>query len=89
MSWQHRPYEELRAPIEQRGGSMVHARKGYQWGAWIVTLDGKTGTFLSNGRGYPDLDRLYKPKVANPQHYTDYSNDLVPGAIEKLVAMLK
>jgi hypothetical protein len=89
MSWQHRPYEELRAPIEQLGGSMVHARKGYQWGAWIVTLDGKIGTFLSNGRGYPDLDRLYEPKVANPQHYTDYSNDLVPGAIQKLVAMLK
>ncbi len=89
MSGQHRPYEELRAPIEQRGGTMVHVREGYQWGAWIVTVDGKTGTFLSNGRGYPDLDRLYKPQVANPQHYTDYSNDLVPGAIQTLVGMLK
>jgi hypothetical protein len=89
MSGQHRPYEELRAPIEQRGGSMVHVREGHQWGAWVITLDGKTGTFLSNGRGYPDLDRLYRPKVSDPQHYTDYSNDLVPGAIEKLISLLK
>jgi hypothetical protein len=68
---------------------MVHVREGHQWGAWIVTLDGKSGTFLSNGSGYPDLDRLYKPKVDNPQHYRDYSNELVTGAIEKFIRMLK
>jgi hypothetical protein len=83
-----RPYEELQAPIEQRGGSMVHVRKGYQWGAWIVSLNGKSRTFLSNGRGYPELDRLYEPDVHPPMHYRDYSRRLVPGAIENLVAML-
>ena len=68
---------------------MTHTREGHQWGAWVVMLDGKMRTFLSNGRGYPDLDRLYRPNVPDPQHYTDYSRDLVPGAIEKLVGMLK
>jgi hypothetical protein len=88
MGKRPRPYEELQASIERLGGTMMHARNGYEWGAWIVTLGGKTGTFLSNGRGYPDLDRLYRPNVTKPEHYLDYSRDLVPGAIEELVAML-
>ena len=87
----HRPYGELRDPIEHIGGTMTHAREGYQWGAWVVTLNGKTRTFLSNGRGYPELDKLYKPRpdIRTPQHYTDYSNDLVPGAIASLIDMLR
>lgn len=89
MSAEHRPYEELRLPIEQRGVSMMHVREGHQWGAWVVSLDGKSCTFKSNGRGYPELDRLYKPKISNPKHYTDYSNDLVPGALETLLRMLQ
>ena len=84
----HRPYEELRDPIDRRGGSMIHVREGYEWGAWIIKLNGKTRRFLSNGRGYPELDRLYMPKVPNPQHYRDYTNELVPGAIDTLIAML-
>jgi hypothetical protein len=69
---------------------MTHVRKGYQWGAWVVRLDGKTATFLSNGRGYPDLDKLYKPKpeVEHPDHYTHYSNELQAGAVDRLIGML-
>ena len=91
MATQRRPYEELQAPIERSGGSMIHVKKGYLWGAWEVTLAGKKRTFRSNGRGYPDLDKLYKPKpeVQNPQHYTDYSDELVTGAIATLIGMLK
>jgi hypothetical protein len=84
-----RPYRELRDPIEHRGGSMVAVRKGHQWCAWTITLDGKTRTFESNGRGYPELDRLYVPKAPNPTHYTDYSHTLQPGAIDALVSMLR
>jgi len=86
---QHKPYGELREPIEQRGGSMTHVREGFQWGPWIITLDGRTRTFLSNGRGYPELDKLYRPKIANPQHYTDYTDELVPGTVNMLLQMLK
>jgi hypothetical protein len=83
-----RPYEELRSGIEQLGGSMIFEKHGYQWGAWIVTLDGQQAIFQSNGRGFPDIDVLYVPLTPDPQHYRDYSCDLVEGAIEKLVAKL-
>jgi hypothetical protein len=84
-------YDLLRRQIEQRGGSMIHVRRGYQYGAWIVTLNGKQKTFLSNGSGYPELDRLYVPKagITRPEHYRDYEHELVPGAIERLIGMLE
>lgn len=41
MQTKHRPYGELRDPIEERGGSMTHVRAGHQWGAWMVSLNGK------------------------------------------------
>lgn len=67
---------------------MKHVREGQQWGAWVVKLDGRSQSFLSNGRGHPELDRLYTPLVPNPRHYTDYSHDLIPGAIDQLVRIL-
>jgi hypothetical protein len=89
MEDMQRAYGKLRTPIERLGGSMTFVREGYQWGAWVVTLHGKTKVFESNGNGYPELDSLYVPKVTNPEHYCDYTNVLVNGAIERLVAMLE
>ncbi len=60
-------------------------------GVWVVTLGGKAKTFWLNDNSYPELDRLYVPQqgVTNPQRYLDYSYELVPGAIDKLVGMLR
>jgi hypothetical protein len=54
-------------------------------------LDAQCAEFLSDGNGFRELDRLYVPKpgIANPQHWGDYSQELVSGAIDKLVALLK
>lgn len=84
-----RPYEELRSIVEREGGHMVHARPGHgPGGAWVITFRGKTATFHSNGAGFPQMDRLYVPKVSEPVHYSDYSNDLVEGAEGKWLEML-
>lgn len=84
-----RPYEELQSIVEQEGGDMVFERAGHsQGGAWVVTLRGKTKVFPSNGAGFPPMDRLYVPKVKEPSHYRDYSNDLIVGAREKWLEML-
>jgi len=79
-------YEALQAGIEARGGSMTFQKEGYQWGAWKVTLGQKEGIFPSNGRGFPDFDRL---KVENPNHWRDYGLPLIDGAIDKMIAKLK
>jgi len=85
-----RPYDGLRTAIEQSGGSMIFVRAGYLYGAWLVTVGGKRREFLSNGSGFPELDRLYVPKpgITNPQHYSEYSQTLVHGAIEKFWDMI-
>ena len=85
-----RPYEEIQALVNEHGGTMRHERHGYEGGAWIVSLGGKRRIFLSNGSGYPDLDKLYvpKPEFPNPNHYSDYSTTLVADAWEKLLALL-
>jgi hypothetical protein len=63
---------------------MKHKRVGYQWGAWIVRLHGKDRIFRSNGSGYPELDKLFKLKPNHqPEHYEDYTNTLLPHALEK------
>lgn len=84
-----RAYEELRQGIESLGGTMQHERAGWpRGGAWIVQLGDKEQTFLSNGKGFPELDQLYEPKVPKPTHYRDYTTTLIPRAIEKLVGKL-
>jgi hypothetical protein len=85
-----RPYDALRSGIEQRGGSMKFWDDEVP-GVWIVKLDGKKRVFESNENGYPELDRLYVPKpgITKPKSYTDYSQVLIPGAIDKLFAMLR
>jgi hypothetical protein len=85
-----RPYQEIQELVNEHGGTMKHEREGYQWGAWIVRIGNKKRIFLSNGSGYPELDKLYipKPEVSEPNHWTDYSVVLVPNAWEKFIALL-
>ncbi len=68
---------------------MVFSHEGYLYGAWTVTLDSKSRCFPSDGRGFPGLDELYEPLVANPTHWSDYSTALKDGAIEELIRTLK
>lgn len=88
MSSNRRVYEELREEIEGRGGTMSFRREDSRWGAWEVCLLGRSARFESNGAGFPDLDRLYVPKIEDPRHWSDYSNALVPAAIDKLLSRL-
>lgn len=67
--------------MEDEGGEMRFARKGLPaGGAWIVTLRGRTSAFQSNGAGFPPMDRLYMPRVPEPSHWRDYTNDLTQNA---------
>ena len=71
-----RPYEELRSIVEEEGGQMVHEGGGHgPGGAWVEQLRGMKETFPSNGAGFPRMDELYVPKVAEPVHYLDYTPD--------------
>ena len=84
-----RVYEEVRGLVKDLGGKMFHQRSGYQWGAWIVRLNGKERVFRSNGSGYPELERLYQLKPnAKLNHWSDFTNTLLPGAREKLVDLI-
>lgn len=84
-----RPYEELQQIVEHEGGEMHLEREGRpQGGAWVITLRGRTTVFPSNGAGFPPMDRLYVPNVAEPMHFRDYSNTLVEGAKERFLGML-
>jgi hypothetical protein len=68
---------------------MAYARAGSRHGAWTIRLDGKTRRFKSNGRGFPELDRLYRPKpeCPHPNHWDDYTKELVGDAESRLLAL--
>ncbi len=83
-----RIYEELQQLVERQGGNMTYERAGAHGGVWTIVLHGRTREFLSNGAGFPELDRLYVPKVAEPAHYSHYTNELVSTAFEKLLTLL-
>jgi len=68
---------------------MVHSRGGVVGGTWTITLEGKTATFEYDGNGFPALDRCYVPKVDHPKHHSDYTRELIPGAIERLLEKLE
>lgn len=86
----NRAYDKVRSQVEQLGGSMTYERKGYRHGAWIIRVDDKSITFEADGnRSFPQLDRLYVPKVTDPKQWDDYSKQLVPDAEAKLLVMLR
>ena len=83
-----RAYELVRSMIERNGGSMTYERKGYRYGAWIITLGDKSRIFEADGnQSFPELDRLYIPKVKNPKDQNDYADQLVPDAELRLFAL--
>lgn len=86
-----RPYEELRAAVEERGGTMTWRRRGHRYGAWIVAAGGRSEAFPSEGGRFPGLDELYKPKpgISNPSHWGDYSRVLQDGATDRLLRSLR
>ena len=85
----NRAYDLVRTLIERNGGSMNYERKGYLYGAWIITLGNKSTVIESGGnQSFPELDRLYVPKVQNPKDWNDYVDQLVPDVELRLFALL-
>ncbi|MCE2968569.1 MAG: hypothetical protein ACK5WB_09435 [Phycisphaerales bacterium] len=68
MRRQRRYYEELRSIVEELGGKMSYVRCGRPPpGSWLAWLPGYTEKFFEcNGRGFPELDSLYVPKISHP-----------------------
>lgn len=86
---ERRPYGDLRDIIERRGGSMRYERAGRRYGAWVISLDGKSAVLEASGnRSFPELDRLYQTTHPNPRHWDDYDGPLVDEAEEKLLSLL-
>ena len=86
----NRAYDEIRTLIEQHGGTMKYEKEGYEFGAWVIRLGGRTAIIEAPGIGsFPKLDRLDVPKIKSPRGWEDYTNQLVPDAEAKLWAMLK
>lgn len=86
-----RAYEEVHALLKTNGGKMKFVREGYQYGAWIITLNEKVHIARSNGSGYPDLDQLYVPKPGdvNLNDYRNYSTTLKLDAWEQLRQLIE
>jgi hypothetical protein len=90
MSAPDRAYGKLRDIIERRGGTMTYVREGSRYGAWVISLDGKTASILATGEhSFPQLDRLHVPKVVNPSRWDHYHDELLDDAEEHLLALLK
>jgi hypothetical protein len=84
-----RAYKSIRSLVESLGGSMVYKRKGYRHRAWVIKLGGNSVTIEAVGnRSFPELDRLYVPRVPDPSHWDDYLDELVPDAKTQLLSRL-
>jgi len=84
-----RKYGSIQSIVELFSGSMVYEREGYRHGAWVIRIGENSVTIEASGkRSFPQLDRLYIPRVPDPRHWDDYSDDLVPGAETQLLSML-
>ncbi len=84
-----RAYGSIRSIVERLGGSMVYQREGYRYGAWVIRVGEHSVTIEAGGnRSFPQLDRLYVPRVSDPMHWDDYSDELVPDAETQLLSIL-
>ena len=85
--------QKYRAPrdiVEGCGGSMTYEREGYPHGAWVIKLGNKEATIVAGGNNsFPELDRLYVPAAEQPRNWDDYTDDLLPDAESKLLALLR
>lgn len=84
-----RAYDAIRTLVEQRGGSMTFEHEGYRHGAWIIRIGESSATIEADAnRSFQQLDCFYVPRVPNPKQWDDYSNELVPDAVARLLGML-
>ena len=85
-----RAYGSIRSLVERLGGSMAWAKRGYRHGAWIITIRDKRLVIPASGQqSFPSLDRLLVPLAADPKTWNDYTNELLPDAETRLLAMLR
>jgi len=85
-----RAYGSIRSLVERLGGSMAWAKRGYRHGAWIITIRDKRLVIPASGKqSFPQLDGLLVPLTSSPRTWNDYSNDLLPDAETRLLAMLR
>lgn len=85
-----RAYDAIRTIVERLGGSMFYERQGYHYGAWVIRIGDNGAVIVAGGdQSFSELDGLYVPRVSNPQHWDDYSNELVPDAEAQLLSMLR
>jgi hypothetical protein len=84
-----RAYALIRSIVERLGGSMIYERKGHRYGAWVIKIGERAVVIEASGnQSFPDLDRLYVARRPNPEHWDDYSDELVPDAEAQLLSML-
>ena len=84
-----RAYGLIRGIVERLGGSMTYEREGHRYGAWVIKVGESNVTTEAGGDGsFPELDRLYVPRVPDPKGWDDYLDELVPDAETKLLSML-
>mgnify|MGYP005812950067 CR=1 FL=1 len=82
-------YVQIRSLVERRGGTMTYEHKGHHSGAWLIATGGRSLAIEATGeRSFPQLDRLYVPRVPEPQTWDDYEDELVPGAEARLLGLL-
>ena len=90
MTETHRAYGKLREIIERRGGTMIYERKAYQYGAWVISLDGREKVIKARGdMSFPELDRLYVPKIVEPRTWEDRHDKLLDDAEDHFLLLLK
>ncbi|MSQ96293.1 MAG: hypothetical protein EXR98_17315 [Gemmataceae bacterium] len=92
MTTKRRAYGEIRKIIEDRGGAMVYEREGHRYGAWVISLNGKSRIVEATGaKSFPLLDKLYKrkPGVPHPTQWDHYLHELRDSAVKELLAVLK
>lgn len=82
-------YPSIRSIVERLGGSMVYQREGYRHGAWVIRIGDNSVTIEAGGnRSFPQLNGLHVPRVPDPRHWDDYSDELVSDAETQLLSML-
>ena len=87
MTVSYHPYGKLRDIIERHGGTMIYQGKG-RHGAWVISLDGKNKVIKATGeKSFPELDRLYVPKVVEPKTWDDRQDELLEDAEKYLISM--
>ena len=84
-----RAYGLVRSLVERLGGEMYYEREGHRYGAWVIRIGERSIAIESSGdRSFPELDRLYVPRVPDPKGWDDYLDELVPDAEAHLLCLV-